>query len=73
MGIVGEVIIEDSFFHVEPVSSPNFDDFHNNNPIIEKIGLTVSRTIGDKIERCCRRNYQKAGANRGEQRLCQNY
>jgi len=44
MSIVEEVIIEDSFFHVEPVSSPNYDDFHSNNPIIEKIGQTVSRT-----------------------------
>jgi len=44
MGIVGEVIIEDSFFHVEAVSSPNFDDFHGNNPIIEKIRQTVGRT-----------------------------
>jgi hypothetical protein len=34
MSIVGEVVIEDSFFHIGPVSSTNLDDFHSNHPIV---------------------------------------
>lgn len=34
MSIVGKVVIEDLFFHIEPVSSPNLDDFHSNHHIV---------------------------------------
>lgn len=34
MSIVGEVVIEDPFFHIEPVPSPNLDDFHSDHHIV---------------------------------------